>query len=183
MPDFKPFPHFYLEDQLPAGLNKEIYYWLDNCSDWHITKMDFYEQFEFNLLAVNLPVNLNILTSSSMVNHIIDEFRTRLKVKSLELVGIMAHKLTDGQRIAIHNDFINGEETHRLVMHFNPTWTERNGGYLMLFNSTNAEDVSKIIQPLNNSSFGFEISEKSHHAVSRVEDFKRYTIVYTFRQK
>ena len=60
------------------------------------------------------------------------------------------------------------DETHRLVAHINPTWTDANGGYLMLFNSSNSEDVSKVIRPLNNSGFGFAISKDSHHAISKI---------------
>jgi Rps23 Pro-64 3,4-dihydroxylase Tpa1-like proline 4-hydroxylase len=93
----------------------------------------------------------------------------------------MAHKLVNGQKIAIHNDFNNGDETHRLVIHINPHWKEENGGFLMLFSSSNAEDLSKIINPINNTAFGFEISSSSHHAVSKIYDYIRYTIVYTFK--
>ena len=101
----------------------------------------------------------------------------------LEIVGVVAHKLVAGQHIGIHNDFIGAEETHRLVLQFNPHWIEENGGYLILFNSGKVEDVSKIILPLTNTAFGFEISEASYHAVSKIMGPPRYSIVYTFRKK
>ena len=96
---------------------------------------------------------------------------------------MVAHKLVNSQHIGVHNDYINGDETHRLVLHFNPDWKEENGGYLLLFNSSNANDISQVVSPLNNSAFGFEISKRSHHAVSKIYDFIRYTIVYTFKNR
>jgi Rps23 Pro-64 3,4-dihydroxylase Tpa1-like proline 4-hydroxylase len=97
------------------------------------------------------------------------------------LVDVVAHKLVNSQHIGVHNDYINGDETHRLVLHFNPDWKEEHGGYLLLFNSSSADDMSKVVSPLNNSAFGFEISKRSHHAVSKIYNFIRYTIVYTFK--
>jgi hypothetical protein len=105
------------------------------------------------------------------------------RLTSFELVGITAHKLVDGQRIAIHNDFIEGEETHRFIIHLNPSWTEANGGFFMLFESDKVEGLSKIILPINNSAIGFEISQKSQHAVSEIHGIARYSIVYTFKAK
>ena len=178
----KPYPHFCAISILKEGLENTLYKWLKQTEDWSLTETEFYEQYEFSLLDVNLPDSLKFLVDISTTNEIEAEFKKSFGTNSLQLVGITAHKLTDGQRIGVHNDFINGDETHRLVIHLNPGWTDEKGGYLMLFNSASSEDVSKVIKPLNNSGFGFEISKNSHHAISKIHDFTRFSLVYTFKE-
>ena len=54
------------------------------------------------------------------------------------------------------------------------------GGFLMLFNSWDPADVHRVLMPLAGSVVGFEISEKSNHAVSMVLDGERFAVVYSF---
>lgn len=177
-----PFSHFWS----PTIFKKEaaflIFDWFEKYAKWDLVETEFYEQYEFSLLNIQLPLNLKFLISDEIISRILLMFQNAFKISNFELVGVMAHKLVNGQRIGIHNDFINGEETHRLVIHLNPGWNEEKGGYLMLFNSSKADDISKVISPLNNFGFGFEISNNSHHAVSKIYNFSRYTIVYTFKK-
>jgi Rps23 Pro-64 3,4-dihydroxylase Tpa1-like proline 4-hydroxylase len=100
----------------------------------------------------------------------------------LVLVDVSAHKLTSGQTIRIHNDWIGGEETHRLLIQLNDGWSIENGGLLMLFGSRAPEDVRSITEPAHGSGFAFEISERSFHAVSTIKAGQRFTLVYTFRE-
>jgi Rps23 Pro-64 3,4-dihydroxylase Tpa1-like proline 4-hydroxylase len=178
----EPFPHFYSSSALQNNLDLKVVDWLSNSVEWDLVETDFYEQHEFNLLTKNVPQEFEFLKSKETSNLIEDKFKSIFKIESFHLVGIVAHKLVTGQHIGIHNDFINGEETHRLVIHFNPQWSEENGGFLILFHSSNATDISKVINPIANFAFGFEISERSHHAVSRIYNYTRYTIVYTFKE-
>lgn len=176
-----PFPHCYGKDVLVKGIEYIAFQWLSDTSQWSFTKADFYEQHEFSLLGIDLPDGLATLISSETIASIQQKLTQVFKLTLLELVGVTAHKLVDGQRIAIHNDYIEGEETHRLVIHFNPQWTDLHGGYFMLFHSPKVEDVAKVIRPLHNSAIAFEISRKSHHAVSQIHGLDRYSIVYTFK--
>ena len=180
--EHKPYPHFCVISIFKDGLEHQLFNWLEQTADWSLTETEFYEQYEFSLLDVNLPDSLKFLVDISITKKIEAEFKKSFGANFLQVVGITAHKLTDGQRIGVHNDFINGDETHRLVIHLNPGWTDEKGGYLMLFNSSSSEDVSKVIKPLNNSGFGFEISRNSHHAISKIHDFTRYSLVYTFKE-
>ena len=103
------------------------------------------------------------------------------KLNQLDLVAITAHKLIVGQSIRIHNDFIDEAETHRLIVQINSGWNEEDGGLFILFNSSNPEDIGKLIKPLNNGAIGFEISEYSNHAISKVYGASRYSLIYTFK--
>ena len=85
-----------------------------------------------------------------------------------------------GQRIAIHNDYLIGEETHRLIVQVNRGLKDEDGGFFMLFNSFDASDVHRVLRPIHGSAIGFEISPASHHAVSRLYGEERYTLVYSF---
>lgn len=178
-----PFPHFSATSVLSEESITKLYAWFLITDEWQLVETDFYEQYEFSMLHVDLPSELKNLVSSISLLEIEMIFQNRFNnVKSLQIVDVVAHKLVNSQHIGIHNDYIDEEETHRMVLHVNPTWTEENGGYLMLFNSDNPQDVTKIFYPINNTVFGFEISRQSNHAVSRIYDFARYTIVYTFKR-
>lgn len=180
--DNKPFPHFSGLAVLKTELANDLYDWLDNTDVWGLTKTDFYEQYEFNFLNVDLPSKIQYIVSDNLLHVISEKIKVEFNVPSLQLVGIAAHKLIDGQRIGIHNDFIDDEETHRFVIHLNPSWVEENGGILMLFNSHRVTDLSKVVHPVNNSAFAFEISQDSHHAVSKIHNYIRYTVIYTFKK-
>ena len=177
-----PFPHFTSNSVLSAEKISEVFNWFKDTRIWNLVETDFYEQYEFSLLHTDLPENMKCLISEQSLFYIEQKYIKEFKVNSLKLVDVVAHKLVNDQRIGIHNDFINGEETHRMVLHINPYWQEDNGGLLLLFKSNKAEDMVKIIKPIDNTAFGFEISRQSHHAVSKIYDFTRYTIVYTFKQ-
>lgn len=178
----KPFPHFYSSFGLNEVNQTKIYDWLHSTIFWELSKTHFYEQFEFNLLTVPIPEEIKFLIQDQTKESIVNKFKLYFDVDKLDLVSVVAHKLIDGQKIGIHNDFINGEETHRLVLHFNPKWREENGGFLMLFNSSDSQDVASVFNPVSNFAFAFEISHSSHHAVSKIYNFTRYTIVYTFKK-
>ena len=95
-------------------------------------------------------------------------------------VELVAHKLVEGQRIAIHNDFLVGGETHRLTVQLNRGLDDEDGGFFMLFNSFDAADVHRVLRPVSGTGIGFEIGPHSHHAVSRMHGGERYTLVYSF---
>ena len=177
----EPFPHFSCVMVLSNELEKTLFTWFQETDAWSLTEMDFYTQFEFSLFDVELPERLKTLISEEIINVVKHKFLHLFDVEHLELVGVTAHKLIDGHKIGVHNDYIENEETHRMVLQINPEWNEENGGYLMIFSSNDPEDVVQLVQPLNNTAFGFEISSKSYHAVSTVRNYSRYTLVYTFR--
>lgn len=177
----EPYSHFTAKDVLKGGLDLKVHRWLDAYTQWKLVTIDFYTQYEFSFFDVELPLEIAPLLSTDTVETLKTFFRDSFPVGDLELVGLTAHKLIDGHRIGIHNDYLGTEETHRLVIQINPNWQESSGGFLMLFRSDDADSVTKIVRPLHNTAFGFAISEHSWHAVSRVNDFSRYTLVYTLK--
>jgi len=129
------------------------------------------------------PRGICAITSNKFVDRLRSLLSTHLLAKSkLELIDITVHRLIPGQTIRIHNDYLNGEETHRLLIQLNSGWDLAKGGMLMLFGGPSPEDLTAIFEPTHRSAFGFEISNRSFHAVSTVRDSDRFTLVYTFRE-
>ena len=174
-----PFPYFSISQVLSADKAEQLLLWFKASELWSFTKTSFYTQYEFSLMGVTLPASLDFLNSGTTLQYLTENFE-RYFGKKLSVTDITAHKLIDGHKMGVHNDFVGSAETHRLIIQLNDNWSEANGGYLMLFNSKEPSDVAKIIRPLHNTGIGFEISDHSYHAVSAVHDFTRYTLVYTF---
>ncbi len=176
----EPFPYFTAEEGFGEVISSAFLEWLENEAPWKLVEKDFYEQYEFSLLDAPLPPHLMFITE----RRFLDELRMKVgKVFGRQLserIDCTAHKLVQGQTIRIHNDFIPGEETHRLLLQLNRGWSDTQGGYLMLFNSQDPSDVHKVFVPTNDSVFGFAISEKSNHAVSTIHGGERFTVVFSF---
>lgn len=177
-----PFPYFVSPQALSPELSFELLNWLENDAPWKLVETDFYEQYEFSFFDVQLPIDFKFLTSSDYLAIIKNCVENLFSVKLDARIDFTAHKLIPGQRIRIHNDYIPGCETHRLLIQLNRGWDDENGGMLMFFNSKNTADIHKIFRPSHNSSVGFAISPDSHHAVSTIHKSERYTIIFSFYQ-
>lgn len=175
-----PFDYFVGFNIFEDESSLKILDWLENKAPWQLVKKDFYEQYEFNFIDAQLPTYLSFLNEFNSLAFIKssmeDLFNTHLSKK----IDFVAHKLIKGQTIRIHNDFIEGQETHRLLIQLNRGWALENGGFLMFFNSSDPTDVHRVILPAHNSITGFKISPASNHAVSTIKEGERYTLVYSF---
>jgi Rps23 Pro-64 3,4-dihydroxylase Tpa1-like proline 4-hydroxylase len=154
--------------------------WLEKDAPWGLRVADFYEQYEFSLADAQLPeVLFDTFSPSSLAmlrEHVASVFGNALA----ERIDVTAHKLISGQRIRIHNDFISGQESHRLLIQLNRGWMDENGGALVLFNSYDPGDVHRILRPVHNSGVLFEISQNSLHAVTPINHGVRFTLVLSF---
>lgn len=178
----EPFPHIAVPAILALPVANRVLAWFQNDAPWRLRVESFYEQYEFSLVSEDGSAIARELAGKNVVKAarslIIDHFAIR---GALALVDVSAHKLMAGQTIRIHNDWIGGEETHRVLIQVNDTWSMSHGGLLMLFGSRAPEDVRAVIEPTHGSGFAFEISERSFHAVSTIRSGERFTLVYTFR--
>ncbi len=180
--DHAPFAYCGWDRLLAECDADRVLTWLESAS-WQLRVEDFYEQHEFSLLSSPPPPGLGALACEATVSNLADCLRRVFEIdRPLALVDIAAHRLTAGQTIRVHNDFLGAEETHRLLVQFNRGWSPANGGLLMTFASERAEDVADAFMPAHGSAFAFEISPKSFHAVSTVRRGERFTLVYTFRE-
>jgi Rps23 Pro-64 3,4-dihydroxylase Tpa1-like proline 4-hydroxylase len=175
-----PFPHFIVHDALGAESSSAFLRWLETDAPWRLKIAAFYQQYEFSLCDTVLPSAIRSFFRPSSVEAlklcVAESFRTTLASRH----DITAHKLVPGQRICIHNDYIAGQESHRVLVQLNRDWTDDNGGTLLFFGSEDPADVRKGFRPLHDSCVAFEISPNSHHAVTPVVQGERYTLVYSF---
>jgi len=178
-----PFPYLISPKALNPDLVEGLLSWFETSAPWSLVETDFYEQYEFSFFDQSLPTpicDFILKENTDTLRALIEGFfETKLSFK----VDLTAHKLLVGQRIRIHNDFIPGMETHRLLIQLNRGWLDENGGMLMFFNSMDPNDLHRVIRPLNNSCVVFEISDKSNHAVSTINGGERYTLVYSFYEQ
>ena len=179
----EPFQYFVSAEAFSDSLSLMILEWLETDAPWKLVETDFYEQYEFNFLDARPPSQLSFLQKRPSF----DDLRARMEIvfqtALSERVDFNAHKLIPGQRIRLHNDFIPGQETHRLLIQLNRGWEDEKGGLLIFFNSQEPADIHKVFRPFHNSVVGFAISPRSNHAVSTVYGGERFTLVYSFYEK
>ena len=178
----EPFRHAQIPNLLSLALADALLAWLRDEAPWKLRVESFYEQYEFSLLSSPPPDHLKQLTAPRFLAEVRNLLQMALDApRSLVLVDIAAHVLRPGQTIRVHNDFLGGEETHRVLVQVNEGWAVEQGGLLMLFGSSSATDVRKLVLPTHRSGFAFEISRASYHAVSTIKNGDRFTLVYTFK--
>jgi Rps23 Pro-64 3,4-dihydroxylase Tpa1-like proline 4-hydroxylase len=176
-----PFPCFTVVQAVSEDLENRLLEWFERAAPWQLATRDFYEQYEFDLRDVSeIPYAVKQLFSEPTLTELRADVGALLGARLGPRIDITAHKLKRTQRIRIHNDARPGGETHRFLIQLNRGWTDVNGGLLMLFEGPEVEMLNDIIAPTTRSAFGFEISERSHHAVSQVYDGDRYTLVFSF---
>ena len=177
--DSLPFEHFTGQAKLPRGC-EEWLDWLETDAPWKLTTAEFYEQYEFSLLDASLPPVVRCMASPETLTALRRRMSECFRRPLAELVEVTAHKLVPDQTIRVHNDYIVGGESHRLLLQLNRGWEPSNGGYLMFFGGPEPETVSEVIEPINGSVQAFSISPRSYHAVSTVHRGERFTVVYSF---
>lgn len=180
--DERPFDHF-VGRCLHRSDSEEWLNWLETDAPWKLTKTDFYEQYEFSLLDATLTPVVRRLVCSETLKSLRDRIALQFSQPMSGRVDVTAHKLIAEQTIRIHNDYIPGGESHRLLLHLNRSWEPEHGGYLMLFSGPDPETVTKVLRPRHGSVQAFEISPRSYHAVSTVYGGERFTVVYSFYRK
>ena len=175
-----PFRYILWQRCLPLSLERALLEWFESNAPWQLVTTDFFEQYEFSVSNATLPDYVSQLISLENLTVLREDISEIFKVTLDERIRLVAHKLMPGQRIGIHNDYLAGEETHRFIIQINRGLLDEDGGYFMLFNSFDPEDIHRIIRPVSGSAIGFEISENSNHAVSQLHGGQRFTLVYSF---
>lgn len=177
----RPFAHFVGCCMGPEA-GRQCLDWLEATAPWELSSTDFYEQYEFSVFHVALAPAVEHLVCPETLATLRFWMSQHFGTLFSDRVDVTAHKLVPEQTIRVHNDFIPGGESHRLLLQLNRGWSPQHGGYLMLFSGAEPETVSKVIEPRNGSIQAFAISPKSYHAVSTVRGCERFTLVYSFYQ-
>jgi Rps23 Pro-64 3,4-dihydroxylase Tpa1-like proline 4-hydroxylase len=175
-----PFPYYISTEALTKEAGDSLLGWLESDAPWQLVEAGFYEQYEFSFFSVNLPSNIATLIEKRNLERVKGLVQEAFGVVLSDRIDVTAHKLLKGQRIRLHNDYIPGEETHRVLVQLNRGWDDANGGLLMFFNSSDPADIHRVLRPNHNSCVAFEISPNSNHAVTTIHGGERFTLVYSF---
>jgi Rps23 Pro-64 3,4-dihydroxylase Tpa1-like proline 4-hydroxylase len=176
----EPFPYAVSPRTFNNEISLEILKWLETEAPWKLVETDFYEQFEFSFDDACIPGHLMFLQAEKFLDALRAEVQKQLGIPLGRRIDVTAHRLVPGQRIRIHNDFLTGGETHRLLIQLNRGWRDEDGGFLLFFNSPEPADVHKVFRPVHNGAIAFSISPASHHAVTTIHGSERFTLVYSF---
>jgi 2OG-Fe(II) oxygenase superfamily len=180
----KPYRFFTCDACLRADLGESLLVWLENGIKWSLAESEFYRQWECYLLSLVPPDNVAILFAPETLQYLRERVGELLAVQLSERLTIVAHKLVQGQFIDVHNDDpAPGLETHRLVIQLNRGRDQHSGGELRIHNSSKPADVFRVLPPMHNSAFGFEMTPKSFHSVMPRRQGTRYTIIFSFWSK
>ena len=178
--EIDPFPFSVLPEALCTEVERSTLSWFERAAPWNLTEESFYCQHEFDMRDVELPSDVAQLAADTTIAEMRDLISALFNRRLQATVDMTAHRLTKGQRIRIHDDYLEGGETHRLIVQLNRGWSAGDGGYLLLFGGGEPEDVRVVLAPVSRQALIFEISRRSHHAVSEVVRGERYSIVYSF---
>jgi Rps23 Pro-64 3,4-dihydroxylase Tpa1-like proline 4-hydroxylase len=178
-----PFVHFFKQDFVDPELANEILEWFRKCNLWKPRKIkDFYEVSDFDFTTSTVPAKFDFLKSQALVDTLV-AFARKSCPQVNGKVDITANRMTNGEKIKIHTDHGDLDQHFRIIIQFNKDWEINNGGLIMLFDSDHPsleQETNRIYIPENGSAWGFQISEKSFHAVSPIRNNIRYSLVYTF---
>ena len=175
-----PFRYFLARRCLDRDIEHTLLDWFEKQAPWTLVETDFYEQYEFSMRHTLLPQSLSPLTDPCNLSLLRGAMAALFNLVFFDHISVLAHKLVPNQRIAMHNDYIDGHETHRLTIQLNRGLRDCDGGMFLLFNSPDPRDIHRIIRPVAGSGLGFEIGKSSNHAVSKLHRGERYTLVYSF---
>lgn len=175
-----PFAHILADRCLDLRTELNLLDWFEQDAPWRLVETNFYEQYEFSLLDVGIPPAIARTFEGPVLAALRRQMSEVFGVTLTTRVNAVAHKLVPGQHIAIHNDYLQGEETHRLTVQLNRGLSDEDGGLFLLFNSFDPADIHSIHRPRSGTGIGFEIGPNSHHAVSRMHGGARFTLVFSF---
>lgn len=177
-----PYRYATLTECFTPQVGEKVIEWFERDAPWIAKRTDFYEQYEFSAWDSTSPA-ASYLTSREVLDAVHTAMTEIFGRKFEPDVTVVCHMLVRGHRIGIHNDYLVGEESHRLTIQLNRGLADDDGGFLMLFNSGDPADIHRVLRPQHLSALAFEISPDSFHAVSEMHGGARYTVIYSLRAR
>jgi hypothetical protein len=175
----EPFRYATFQSCLDTNVAHRLRRWFEATAPWQHVETDFYEQHEFSCWDSAAP-EAAYLTSEDVLGPLRAHMTRLFGYELRPYVTVVAHRLLSGHRIGIHNDYLPGQETHRFVVQLSRGLSDADGGFFMLFSSSDPVDVHRVIRPASLSALAFEISPNSYHAISQMHGNVRYSIVFSF---
>lgn len=176
-----PYAHFIAPQCFEQGLAMSLLEWFDEEAAWKIHRVpDFYEVYDLDLIATPFPAKLSIMREKTLYIEVRNALESHFKTNLSESVHVLIQKMTKAQSIRVHNDWSPEGPTHRFIVHLNPGWEPGHGGEFVVMQKPDGLPLATCL-PDHRSGIGFEISERSYHAVRPVIAGNRYSVVFSYR--
>lgn len=175
-----PFTHFVRFDAIDSDAASATLEWLEESDRWVPRADPRYHFYELPLRDPASPKVASFLLGESCAN-VLTECSHAFGV-SFDSVTLAIHKMQPGCRIRVHTDHGTDAVTHRFIIHLNRGWEAANGGLLLFLNAEHRDEIHeshRYYMPQNRLGVGFEVSDRSYHAVSEVLAGTRYTLCYS----
>ena len=173
-----PFPHAVSTAFFDSADAEELMEWFEHDAPWRYRREDFYTQHEFGFHESTLPPVAERVGGSRFVRSLREQIERTFHVRLRDSVDVTAHRLGPSDAIGLHNDFVPGGETHRVIAQLNRGWPREAGGDLLLYNA--AEEPEARYAPASNTAVTLALAPDSLHSVTPVMASGRYTLVYSF---
>jgi hypothetical protein len=182
-----PYPHFVAPQCFNPVLAEKLLEWFEEEAAWKIHKVqDFYEVYDLDLVSTPFPAQLSLMRGDALYLEVRNALERHFKTNLCDSVHVLVQMMTKGQTIRVHNDWSPEGPTHRFIVQLNQGWTTAQGGLFMILqkpDDTPSNHTPQLCLPTHRCGIGFEISERSYHAVTPVTAGNRYSIVFSYRIK
>lgn len=175
-----PFPHLYcrsfIDEHESYSLGNAVF---EECS-WKLGKTEFYEQWENSTDLKAMP-QLKKIVSDEFVENLRNFLSKAFNRELSQDVQVNVHRMTPGQRIAIHTDEPRlGYETHRALIYLNNNDEDFHGGEFLAFKERNIDSLVTAYAPCSGTLIAFEASRTSYHAVMPIISGARIAVQFYF---
>lgn len=175
----EPFPHFVAPRFYAPEFADTLLGWLENDAVWQLKQTRVYEQWQLGFNDFRHCEAIAGLFDAQVLRAVRDAVARSFGATLTDRVNISAHKLLPGQFANIHTDNVPGE-THRMVVQLNRGRAADSGGNLVFLSGPAPGDLHTAFRQVSNTAIGFRLGEGSYHAITRVREGIRYTLIYTF---
>ncbi len=176
-----------LDDVVPVGLASELARFVHEERNWKLHEEWFFSQNDTAWIRRNYgrpPVGESLPAITCLVNRGISLIESEMNAVVGNHYTVIGHMMMPGQLVGIHNDSPEQDrgrlENFRFIYYVDDEFEDNKGGHLFIFNSRNESDVLEAVRPLFNSGVLIQLSDGSFHAVGRVRQGVRYSIVVSY---
>ncbi|MEC3196184.1 2OG-Fe(II) oxygenase [Bacillus cereus] len=182
-----PYKHISVQKVLSPIHANEILNWLEHTDLFLRRNENNNKSNEFIVKDDNCPKDLRFLVSSKGLKFFKIQLEKLFQITFEDNFILSAVKHEPGDGTSIHSDYANIHErsqnffTHRFLVYLNRQWSEEDGGMLGLFASKDSSSLIKVISPLHNTGIGIAFGKNSYHAVGKICNGNRYSLVFTLK--
>jgi hypothetical protein len=181
-----PYSYALLDHVFPLDKIESFVDYLYEATKWYSHEKVFHDKYKahFDLIDFEKQDLLNHawVKEDSTVYQLKSFIEQQFNINLEETHAVCVNKFVEGQSVEIHNDAPQvGYSSHRFIVNLNKNYEDANGGHFYVLNAN--REIKEIIRPIINTGFAFESSTESYHAISKIKEQNRFSLVYTFWHK